>query len=505
MSPVERPGAARPSIRPVPRDADAPLSFAQLRLWFLEQLEPGSNLYNIGRALRLSGLLDVRALEATLTEIVRRHESLRTTFTVVDRVPVQRIGSAKPVDAPVIDLTELPPAEREPLAESLATQEASRTFDLSAGPLIRFLLLKLEAREWIVVFTTHHIVSDGWSNLVLLREMAMLYEAICEDKPSPLPELPIQYADYASWQRGAFSGEPLEKHFAYWRRQLSGPTPVLNLPADRPRPLSWSSRSSTSYRGGRESVSLDAELSARLRAVGRRDAATPFMVLLSGFQTLLHCYSGQSDILIGTPVAGRNWLETEPLIGFFVNTLVLRTDLSGDPPFRELLKRVSRVVWEALAHQDLPFEKLVEELQPQRDLNRSPLFQVMFNMVNLAEESIEVRGLTIRDLSFLEDQPKFELILYVTEVGDRIDLNLVYDADLFQAATVSRMLDNLLTIFTRVAGEPNTRLSELKTAFDENERLHRAIKERELAEERREGLGAARRKPIILTSQEVSR
>ena len=494
MNPVTRKKGAGAIIKRTPRDQDSPLSFAQQRLWFLEQLEPGSNLYHIGRALRLSGRLALPALNATLSEIVRRHEALRTTFAVAGGAPVQRIAPDAPVSVGIVDLAGSQEAEKEALAERFAREDTDLSFDLVAGPLFRFTLLRLGPLDWVIVFTTHHIVSDGWSTQVLLREMALLYEAFCDGKPSPLPELPIQYADYAAWQRESANGQALEKQLDYWRRQLSGEIADLRLPTDRPRPAT------RSFIGGKVSLSLSAELSGALTKVGRLEAATLFMTLLAGFEALLHCYSSQVDILVGTPVAGRGRLETEPLIGFFVNTLVLRTDLSGDPSFRELLKRVRQTVWEALAHQDLPFEKLVEELHPQRDLNRSPLFQVMFNMVNLADESIEVRGLTLSSLSFLEDQPKFDLVLYAAEQGGKIDLNLVYDSDLFYAETVSLMLDNLGMILARAAGEPNVRLSELKAAFDEAARSRRAIREKELAQMRRQSIGVIKRKPVVIES-----
>jgi Condensation domain len=494
LNPVTRKNSARGIVKRAPSDQDPPLSFAQQRLWFLEQLEPGSNLYNIGRALRLSGRLDLPALKATLSEIIRRHESLRTTFTTVKGVPVQRVASEAQVSVEIVDLAESPETDKEAFAERFAKEDAARSFDLATGPLARFTLLKLDPSDWVLVFTIHHIVSDGWSTQVLLREMALLYEAFCDGRPSPLPELPIQYADYAVWQREAVNGPALEKHLAYWKRRLSGAMPNLSLPYDRPWP------ETRSFIGGKDSLSLNAELSRALVRLGRLEAATPFMTLLAAFKVLLHCYASQLDILVGTPVAGRSQFETEPLIGFFVNTLVLRSDLSGDPSFRELLKRVRQTVWEALAHQDLPFEKLVEELQPQRDLNRSPFFQVMFNMVNLADETLKVRDLTLTSMSFLEDQPKFDLVLYGTEQGDKIELNLVYDSDLFNAETISDMLDSLKLILVRLAINPNARLSELRAAFEEAAQSRRAIREKEMAQRRRQSLGVIKRKPVLINN-----
>ncbi|RMF36691.1 MAG: non-ribosomal peptide synthetase, partial [Chloroflexi bacterium] len=364
---------SRSLILPRKREGNAlPLSFAQQRLWFLDQLAPNTPLYNIPDAIRLRGPLDVAVLERSLNEIVRRHESLRTTFRATDGKPVQVIAPTLKLPLPLVDLSGLPKAAREAEVQRLATEEAQRPFDLSRGPLLRVTLLRLGDEEHVALLTMHHIISDGWSMRVLVQELAALYDAFSHGRPSPLPDLPIQYADFALWQREWLQGEVLEEQLAYWKQQLSGSPPVLELPTDRPRPPVQS------FRGAHRPFMLPRPLSQAIKALCRREGVTPFMLLLAAFQTLLHRYTGQDDISVGTPIANRNRAEIEGLIGYFANTLVLRTDLSGDPPFRELLKRVREVALGAYAHQDLPFEMLVDALQPERDLSHTPLFQVMF-------------------------------------------------------------------------------------------------------------------------------
>ena len=366
----------------VPRaDRDgAPLSFAQERLWFIDRLEPGSAVYNIPVAWRLDGALDEAALERALGEIVRRHEALRTTFREVDGSPVQVIAPFGGFTLPVEDLSGLGEADREVEARRRATEEAMRPFDLAAGPLFRAALLRLGEESHVLLLSMHHIVSDGWSMGVLFRELSALYAAYREGRESPLPELAVQYADYAVWQREHLRGERLERQLSYWRERLAGAPELLELPTDHPRPAVQT------YRGASERIELPGELLERLRALGRSEGATLYMVVLSAFQVLLSKYSGSEDIVVGSPIAGRTRDEVAGLIGFFVNTLVLRTDLGGDPSFREVLRRVREVTLGAYEHQELPFEKLVAELQPERSLSHSPLFQVSFSLDD-AEES----------------------------------------------------------------------------------------------------------------------
>ena len=375
-----------PPIVPVPRDGELPLSFAQQRLWFIDQLEPGS-VYNFPAAVRLKGQLNVAALKLSLNEIVKRHESLRTTFTTVDGRPVQVIAPLLTVALPILDLRELPETEREAEVQRLATNEAQRPFDLAQGPLVRATVLRLGENDHVGLLTMHHIVTDGWSAGILIREMAMLYDAFCSERPASLPEMPVQYADFAHWQRNWLAGEVLETQLSYWKEQLRGAPPLLELPTDHPRPAIQT------FHGAHQSILLAPIVGDRLKALSRQEGVTLFMTMLAAFQVLLQGYTNQDDLVIGTPIANRNRLETEGLIGFFVNTLVLRTGLSGNPTFRDLLRRVREVCLGAYAHQDLPFEKLVEELHLARDLSRNPLFQVMFVLQNTPLQAMEPAGL----------------------------------------------------------------------------------------------------------------
>ncbi|HIP96962.1 MAG TPA: non-ribosomal peptide synthetase, partial [Anaerolineae bacterium] len=402
-------GLETPPIEPVSRDGEPPLSFAQQRLWFLDQLAPGNLFYNIPMAVRLTGELDVEALEQSLNEILRRHEVLRTTFRAKGGKPVQIIAPELPLLLLVEDLSHLPETEREAEAGRLVQKEARRPFDLSQGPLLRARLLKLGAEEHIAVVTMHHIISDGWSMEVFIRELAALYEAFSQGRPSPLPELPVQYADFACWQREWLQGEVLDRQLAYWKEQLGNRPLMLDLPTDRPRPAVQS------WRGATERFALPTELSKKLRTLSREEGATLFMTLLAAFQTLLYRYTGQEDVSVGTAIANRNRAEIEGLIGFFVNTLVMRTNLSGEPSFREVLKRVREVALGAYTHQDLPFEMLVEALQPERDLSHAPLFQAAFALQNTPMETLELPGLTLSPLDVDSGTAKFDLTLVMAE------------------------------------------------------------------------------------------
>ena len=330
---VNNTNCTRAHVSTTPQER-VPLSFAQQRLWFLDQYESNSSVYNIPSALRLKGALDVTALEQSLNEIVRRHESLRTTFSAVDGEPVQVIASALKMSLPFKDLMDLPESDRENEAQRLAMEQAREPFELSQAPLLRVILLRLGPYDHVLVLTMHHIVSDGWSRGVLYRELSLLYQAYTQGKPSPLAELSIQYADFAVWQRQWLQGEVLENQLSYWKKQLEGAPAILNLPTDRPRPAVQS------YRGANQSIELPPELTQGLKALSAQQGVTLFMTLLAAFQTLLHRYTGQNDIVVGSPIANRNRAEIEGLIGFFVNTLVMRTDLRGNPTFKELLTRV---------------------------------------------------------------------------------------------------------------------------------------------------------------------
>ena len=353
-----------------------PLSFAQQRLWFFEEWQPGSPLYNVSKAVYLVGNLNISALEKSVSEIVNRHAALRATFSKKDGYPIQEIAPLEQFFLIKNDLTALPDIEREEEARQIAVAESRRPFDLEHGPLLRATLLILGETEYQLLLTMHHIASDGWSMGVLVEELATLYDAFINDRPSPLPDLPIQYADYAQWQRDWLQGEVLEQQLNYWKKQLADAPELLALPTDHPRPAVQTDQGAT------YSFTLSSELTDQLKELSQQEGVTLFMTLLAAFQVLLYRYSNQTDIVVGSPIANRTHAEIERLIGFFVNTLVLRTDLSGNPSFRELLKRVREVTLAAYAHQDLPFEKLVEELNPKRDLSHSPLFQVMFVLQN---------------------------------------------------------------------------------------------------------------------------
>jgi amino acid adenylation domain-containing protein len=441
----------------------APLSFAQERLWFIDRLEPGSAVYNIPMAHRLGGALDPAVLERALGEIVRRHDALRTVFREVDGAPVQVIAPFAGFTLPVEDLSGLGNAEREAEVRRRATENAARPFDLAAGPLFRAGLLRLGAEEHVLLLSMHHIVSDGWSLDVFFRELAVLYPAYSEGRGSPLPALPVQYADYAVWQREHLQGPVLERQLSYWRERLAGAPELLELPTDRPRPAVQTFRGAT---GGME---LPGEVQERLRALGRSEGATLFMVVLAAFQVLLSKYSGSEDVAVGSPIAGRTRNEVAGLIGFFVNTLVLRTDLSGDPTFRELLRQVREVTLGAYEHQELPFEKLVAELQPERSLSHSPLFQVTFTLDDVEEtakgaaepgrgaaESSSEGG----DANFA--YAKFDLALAFMATRRGLRGGLIYSTDLFEHGTMERMLGHLGRVLEQVAADADVRLSQLE-------------------------------------------
>ena len=370
-------GLLAPPIHRFPRDGDLPLSFSQQRLWFLDQLEPDSALYNIASAARLKGPLNIPVMVQSLSEITRRHEALRTIFKSDTGRPVQVILPPAPLDVPLVDLSRLPEDQIEIELMRIATEEAQRPFTLSEGLLIRGTLVRLGELDHAALVTMHHIVSDGWSMGIFIRELAALYQAFSAGEPSPLPELPIQYADFAQWQHQWLQGEALEKQLSYWKEQLEGAPPLLEMPTDRPRPVMQT------FRGQTQSLALSENLTRMLIELSQRENATLFMVVLAAFQALVFRYSHQQDIVIGTPIAGRRYVGTESLIGFFVNTLTMRAKLSAEITFRDLLKQVRETALAAYAHQDLPFEKLVEELVPGRDLSRSPIVQAMFVLQNL--------------------------------------------------------------------------------------------------------------------------
>jgi amino acid adenylation domain-containing protein len=453
--------AVLPPVVPVER-TDLPLSFAQERLWFLDQLEPGSAFYNLPFALRLRGTVDVDALERSLGEIVRRHDALRTVFLEQGGTPRQVIAPFGGFGLTMTDLSHLPGETREAeVQRELIAESTERPFDLSAGPLFRASLLRLGAQEHVLVLGQHHIVSDGWSMGVLYRELSALYEAYRQGRASPLPELRVQYADFAVWQREQLEGAALERQLSYWRERLAGAPELLELPTDHPRPPVQT------YRGATLPVDLSAELLERLQALGRGEGATLYMTLLAAFQVLLSKYSGSDDIVVGSPIAGRTRKEVEELIGFFVNTMVLRTDLSGDPSFREVLRRAREVTLGAYENQEVPFERLVAELQPERTLSHAPLFQVLLVLQTAGGGGPELPGLEVSGVGAERVSAKFDLSLELRTTARGLHGGLTYSTDLFDRGTVERMLGHLARVLEQVTADADLRLSQLALAGPE--------------------------------------
>jgi amino acid adenylation domain-containing protein len=455
---------AAPPIVQVSRDQALPLSFAQERLWFFEQLQPGTATYNLPNILRLDGKLNADALERTCNEIICRHESLRTGFDMVAGQPVQVIREEMQVKLQMIDLTPLPEREREDEAKRVAKLEAERPFNILQDDLVRGMLLCLDETEHVLIINIHHICSDGWSMGVMVQELAAIYGAFVNDRPSPLRPLPIQYADFSVWQRNWLSGEVLDEQMSYWKDQLGGEVPILQLPTDHPRPAA------RSFRGGDEMFTLPAALTKRLHQLAQREGVTMYMLLLATFNVLMHRYSGQDDILVGSPIANRNRGEIEGLIGFFVNTLVMRSDLSGNPSFQEVLKRVRKTTIDAYAHQDLPFEKLVEELQPERNMSTSALFQVLFVLQNAPMGSLDLPGLSISPWNISSGTSKFDLSIYMVEEEGMLTGALEYNADLFEHDTMLRVIEHFKQLLSSIVAEPERAITELPLLSEAEQR-----------------------------------
>ncbi len=440
-----------------------PLSYAQQRLWFLDQWEPESPFYTIPVTLSLTGQLNYAALEQSFNEIVQRHQSLRTTFVMYEGYPVQVIAPSLTVVLPVVDLRGLPEGERVACSRAFCAEGIRYPFDLSRGPLLRAFLLRLNEAEHVLLLTLHHIVSDGWSMDVLFHDLELLYGAFAAGKSSPLSDLPIQYADFALWQRQWLQGEMLEQHLDAWKAQLAGVPVVLELPTDHPRPGVQSTR------GAHHAFAFPSDLTRQMKVLSRQEGVTLFMLLLAAFQVLLLRYSGQKDIVVGTPIANRTRAELEDLIGCFINMLVLRTDLSGNPSFCELLSRVREVALHAYAHQDLPFEQLVEAIQPERSLSHSPLFQVMFVWQDSSEQAWKLPGLTLHPLQIESGTAKFDLTLFLWEQADHIEGVLEYNTDLFEAPTIERLLAHYEHLLESAVAQPWQPLASLQL-FSEAER-----------------------------------
>jgi amino acid adenylation domain-containing protein len=472
----------------VSRAERVPLSYAQQRLWFIEQLEPGNAAYNCPAAVEVEGELNVETLERVINEIVRRHETLRTRIETEEGMPVQVIEAWEPRRLEAQDLTCLAHGEREAKVEELMRAEARIGFDLRRGPLLRVKVLMLEAERYIVLFTMHHIVSDAWSMAVLEREICALYEAMSEGRSSPLPELEIQYADYASWQRKHLTGTVFERHLAYWKRQLGGKLSMLDLPTDHQRPMI------PSYRGATKLFSLPAALTQSLRTLSRQEGVTIYMTLLAAFKTLLFRYTAQEDIIIGTSASNRNLAEVEPLIGFFVNALPMRTDLSGNPGFKELLKRVKEVALGGYAHQDLPFERMVEEIQPERVIRQMPLFNVAFGVQNVPREEIKLKGIKIKPIVVEQETARFDLALWVIEGLEAMQVSYIYSQDLYEEGTIIRMHEHFETLLFSIVDRPDARLTTLEILPGANHGLDQG-------QDSREYLGAG--KPLSFQRQGI--
>ncbi|MFL5661038.1 MAG: condensation domain-containing protein, partial [Ktedonobacteraceae bacterium] len=440
------------------------LSFAQERLWFLEQLAPGNPTYTIPGALRIRGPLDLEALRQSFQEMVIRHEILRTVFFDLDGRPLQVIQDRVELPLTVLDLREYPEEQQKPQAQQLASEESRRPFDLREGPLLRTLLLQLSEQEYILVVTMHHIISDGWSLGVLIHELSQLYPAFVQGQESPLPELPIQYADYATWQRQRLQGTVLEEQLDYWKETLAGAPAMLELPTDHARPAQWT------FRGARQPLHIPAELTEQLKQFSRREGVTLFMTLLTAFGVLLARYSDQDDLLIGSPIANRNRREVEGLIGFFVNTLVLRCDLRGSLSFREAVQRVREMALGAYAHQELPFEKLVEVLQPERNLSHQALFQVMFALQNAPTPVLQLPGMQLSIMEIDNRVSRFDLALTLEETTQGLYGWFEYSTDLFEGERMERMGQHYQRLLEALVAAPEQRIADLPL-LSEPERL----------------------------------
>ncbi|MEG4144509.1 amino acid adenylation domain-containing protein [Microcoleus sp. Pol12B5] len=485
-----------PPIKRASRQGELPLSFAQQRLWFLDQLQPGNPGYNIPAAVRLKGALNVAVLEQTFQEIIKRHEALRTTFNSVEGRPAQVIISSFNFTLPIVNLRELSQAEREAEAMRLAAEEARQPFDLTKWPLLRVTLLHLDETEYLLLLTVHHIVADGWSMGVLVREVVALYEAFCSGKPSPLPELSVQYADYAVWQINWLQGEVLEAKLADWKQQLGQILPPLPLPAKQPRSVVSSNQAEI------QEFHLEWQLSEGLNALSRQQNVTLFMTLLAALQTLLYRYTNQEDIVVGTDLANRTQVETEALIGFFVNILVLRTDMRGNPTFRQLLDRVREVTLKAYAHQDLPFDKLVEELRPDRSLSQTPLFQVLFVMQNAPMPNLEMAGLTLIPVAIDSGTAKFDLALFVSETETGIVGSWKYNSDLFDRETIAEMSNRFETLLGSIVAQPDSRLNTLEI-LTEAQKQKQAMQELKREKSNFSKFKSVNPKPVALPQGEL--
>jgi hypothetical protein len=450
----DAPAAGLPPLAVGARPSRLPLSYAQERMFALHELQNPGSTYNLTSTVRLRGLLDAATLEQSFAEVVRRHESLRTRFAIIDRAPTQVIDPPQPFRLDVLDLSHLPEAERVGEARRQAEQFRRRPFDLGTAPLLRAGLFRLSATDHVAAFVIHHMVSDGWSLEVLIREVTELYAAFSRGRPSPLPELSLQYADYVAWQREWLRPQVLEPQLTYWKRRLAG-APTLELPTDRPRPATQS------FRGATRVVLSGRELCAALHRLADREGVTLFMVLLAAFQVVLSRWSGQQDIVLGTPIAGRRLRDLEGLIGLFINMLPLRTDMSGNPSFRELLKRVKETALSAYAHQDLPLGMLETELGDTRDLSRAPLFRVMFALQNVPTEVVRLPGLRLQLFVTDMNTARRDMSFFLYEHASELKGALEYATDLFDSSTVDEIMNRFRAVLEKITVAPDLSTSDL--------------------------------------------
>jgi non-ribosomal peptide synthetase component F len=475
--------ASSQQLQPIPRNYELPLCLAQERLWFLDQLEPLNPFYNVAIAIRLTGKLNPVILEQSLNEIIKRHESLRTSFPAIDGRPIQVIHESLEIKLSILENCHSD-------IENVILQETQQPFDLSQLPLLRAKLLQLNQDEHLLLITIHHIISDGWSIGLLIQELATMYAALAAGKAAQLPVLSIQYADYAYWQRQYLQTDVLQPQLAYWQKQLRNSAPLLQIPTDRPRP------EVQNYKGRKEFFTIEREIKEAVKQLNQQEGVTLFMTLLAVFKTLLYCYTKQEDILVGSPVVGRNWRETESLIGFFINTLVFRTDFSGNPSFREVLQRLRACALDAYAHQDLPFEKLVEELQPERHLSYNPLFQVMFILQNAPIPSVEIPHLTWQPEEVDVGTSKFDLKLSLWESPQGINGSFEYKTELFDAATIKRMVRHYQVILNAVLTRQDIHVNELINLLYESDKQEQIQQEKELNDISKQKLKLVKRAAI---------
>jgi amino acid adenylation domain-containing protein len=482
-------------ILPVPRNDPLPLSFSQQRLWLMNQIEPGNPAYIIPRRINLSGKLDVRALGRSLDEVVRRHEVLRTRFVIIDSIPQQLVSPHTPLPLPLIDLQELDRTTQERAITDFNAWQARQRFDLERGPLLRCLLLRLSADEHVFLLTTHHIVSDGWSMAIMMRELTRLYEAFSLGRTPQLDPLPIQYADYAVWQRQQLRGERLDQQLRYWREQLKGIKEAINLPTDRLRPAVQS------YRGASLQVRIGERESHSLRKEAQRQGVTLYMALVAAFKVLLWRMSGGEEVVVGTAVANRERVEVEGLIGFFVNTVALRSELRGEMSYEEVVRGVREVCMGAYAHQEAPFEKVVEEMQPERDLSRNPLFQVMFILQNAPRVAFEFPGLRVSSVDVETNTAKFELKLNLVDWPEGISGFLEFNTEIFEPASIADMIEDFHSIIRQVIAQPKIKLNDLDRLLAEEDEKRQLRSQQNLQAKRQQLLETQKRKPVQIQVQ----